>query len=259
MLKDLGPEEQWSLEQNDSTKVRRLLDEAGDALAHSNEGGEIEDQTGVARKDSSASGANHLTSGLDMSVFAIDDDGAKSKQHHDLEDESREAQDIISKLFDEINLQRRYEPNDETNSTDSQVEHEDNNDLALPSVPSLHPSPPTTTSEPPPRTSRDFETDIAARIVALRSGSSTSNTLNFPSTPTFNPADKPTKNVMKKYTDEEIDEWCIICQDDATIKCVGCDGDLYCVRCWKEGHVGPEVGLVERGHRWERWRKGKAR
>lgn len=37
---------------------------------------------------------------------------------------------------------------------------------------------------------------------------------------------------------EQEDElpWCTICNEDARLRCLGCDGDLYCLSCFKQGH-----------------------
>ncbi|KAL1852361.1 hypothetical protein Daus18300_012256 [Diaporthe australafricana] len=112
-----------------------------------------------------------------------------------------------------------------------------------------------------------FESSIAARLAALKAGTgaappTTTHTdaLGLPSAPTFRPEDnRPALKTRAGYTDADQKTWCIVCLEDGTIRCLGCDDDgvgednVYCARCWKEMHVGPSAGYDERGHAWERF------
>lgn len=35
---------------------------------------------------------------------------------------------------------------------------------------------------------------------------------------------------------DEVNTWCIICNEDATLKCLDCEGDIYCYSCFHKGH-----------------------
>ncbi|KAM7224394.1 hypothetical protein V8F06_000175 [Rhypophila decipiens] len=102
-----------------------------------------------------------------------------------------------------------------------------------------------------------FENDIVTRMASLKG--ITTDAFGLPVAPTFSPQDHhQTKKVTTPkgvggrvgYTDQDQKTWCIVCLDDATIKCIGCDSDVYCARCWRDMHVGPRAGYDERGHQW---------
>lgn len=260
LLAELGPDDQWKLNPDDADDIQKLLDEAklalpSDDAKHETNAKRREEDPAVGK---SKNGKEYLTRDLDMSVFALDDEDDKDRnpdeQHSRLEDESREAQDIVAKLMDEVALEKANEPPDspESPQTTAKDVADDDGGFSLPSAPSKLPEPATTE---PSKKSLDFESDIVARMAALR-GLEATTELGLPSAPTFKPIDKPVKGVMKKtFTDEEIESWCVICQDDATVKCLGCEGDLYCAKCWKEGHMGSDVGWEERKHKWTKFKK----
>jgi len=45
--------------------------------------------------------------------------------------------------------------------------------------------------------------------------------------------------------------WCVICNEDALVRCLGCGGDLYCTACYKEFHVGEDPNE----HRVEKFKR----
>ncbi|ESZ98139.1 hypothetical protein SBOR_1518 [Sclerotinia borealis F-4128] len=276
LLAELGSGSEW-LNPDDPNDIQKLLDEAQKALpGHDDVASEEEVSKEASEEKQHKQKGNVLTSGLDMSVFAVDDEEehgeAREKQIEGLDSESREVQDIVARLLDEVKLedavkaeeeQAREATNADTDrkSLSSFPKYKQNDDekpdITLPSAPSTQPE--------PSRKSLDFESDITARMAALKGLESSSDSLGLPclpSAPTTKPVDKHKQPVtgkgsatgaLQRYTDGEMDTWCVICQDDAVVICVGCDRDLYCARCWTEGHMGPDAGLEFRGHQWRKW------
>ena len=145
------------------------------------------------------------------------------------QDEEAEAEDSLQRILDELDLERQ-EPASVVPSSQSDIAPnrpapalpDSFASLVFPSAPDL----------PPP-------------------------SLALPSAPTAAPSTRKPKSRPTGFSDDEIDSWCIICCANAAVKCFGCEGDLYCWGCWREGHVGKDVGLEEKSHVWERTVKAK--
>ena len=247
LLNSLGPEEQWSLREEDSGDVQDLLKEARKTLSsHHSEPARDHSTPEALQKDSEPTEPDYETKTreYDVSAFDLEDEEKASAK------DDEEAGHYMSRVLAEIDVQKKYASDDENqDATDSDqarnrqklhgVEDLDSGDLDLPSIPtkplqSWHAS-----DEVKGESTREdgSTADLEARFASL----------SLPSVP--NTAPKSKASTLPKHTDEEIESWCVICLDDATVKCLGCDGDLYCVNCWKEGHRGPDAGLEEKRHR----------
>jgi hypothetical protein len=177
-----------------------------------------------------------------------DDDGAGKKPTED-----EEADDLIARVMAELEISKRYDPQSSPPEDDHSESGDHKNDkgqeegdasLALPSAP-------TELQEDDFERTKAIEDAFTARLAALAAPSPLqTDSLGLPSAPSFAPRKKPPigSNLQKRIEDE-IDTWCIICQDDATLKCLGCDGDLYCQLCWTEGHRGESAGFEEKTHK----------
>lgn len=110
----------------------------------------------------------------------------------------------------------------------------------------------------------DFAASIASRMAALKLSGPRAlpsaptvavDSLGLPQAPTFVPADRPVPGLVKRtgLTDDDQKTWCVVCLEDGAVRCLDCEaGDnIYCARCWKAMHVGPQAGYDERGHSWE--------
>jgi hypothetical protein len=175
------------------------------------------------------------------------EDGASKKAT-----EEEETDDIIARVMAELEISRKYDPpspppEDSDNGEqrkDQATQKDDGNDLSLPSAPTALP-------EDDFERTQAIEDAFTARLAALSAPSpSQTDSLGLPSAPSFSPRKKPPiGSNLQSRVDDEIDTWCIICQDDATLKCLGCDGDLYCQLCWTEGHRGESAGFEEKTHK----------
>ncbi|KAI1459507.1 hypothetical protein F4805DRAFT_420518 [Annulohypoxylon moriforme] len=216
-----------------------------------------------------------------------DGSGEGNSDDSDAEYMTREVEIILDQAADEVDLEKANKPLSQPDSTptsptkDINQAHDkkpgetiapnDTSPFNFPTVPSSLQDQPT----PPPLapsqddTSSDDDADFAAsinsRMAALRlatpprdlpSAPTTAvDAFGLPAAPTFAPADRPLPGLIKRhgFTDEDQKTWCTVCLEDGTVRCIGCDGDVYCARCWREMHVGPRAGYDERGHRWEKF------
>lgn len=260
LLADLGPSEEWDVGKSEKTQVEDLLKSAKSALDN------IQGQQAESReRDDTRSDPARLPA-IDVSVFQAEpesdeEDPATVRRAKTTKTNfDQEADELLAKILDEVKLEppdpeeqvdkddgedlERANGKDDTHVTDGVTEGLPS--LDLPSTPSKDPEPAPSVDE------QDSSQDdhLASRFASL----------SLPSVPTTIRSTKsaaaPKSGTSPGYTDEEIDTWCIICNDDATLRCIGCDGDLYCSNCWMEGHRGEDAGFEERRHKAIQFVKG---
>ena len=203
LLAELGPEDQYTIDDTEMEQANRLLAEAKHALP-----------------------TDGYAQGLDSRPL-LDNEGKStngSTAEGQEKDEDVEAEVSLQRILDEAKLEKEtVEP------------------IPVETVPSDHDETLSFPSAP---------LDSFASLKFPPTPDEPFHSIDFPSTPTATPSNRKTKARRTRFSDEEIDGWCIICCANATVKCFGCDGDLYCWGCWREGHVGEDVGLEEKSHTW---------
>lgn len=234
LLQDLHNDQSWQVDRSDKDEASDLVAEACLALAN------------AARVQEDASNGYEQEEGHTHAERNPGVEGAASQgdqQQENMEEsrqptEDEEAEEYIQQALAAAALDDSGEE-DGAQPTKAKCEDAETNSpfTHLPSAPTSLP-----TSPPAQHPSTSFE---------------------LPSTPTSAPTKKavaPTSALSSSrskqaFADEEIETWCIICSDDATVRCLGCDGDLYCGGCWNQGHRGPDAGFEEKMHKAVRFVK----
>lgn len=192
-------------------------------------------------------GSGTVTAGQEQDeADNLDDDENKKRT------EEEEADDVIARVMAELEISKKYDPpsppseagNDSNNGEEKDKANAEDSGLDLPSAPTDLP-------EDDFERTKAIEDAFTARLAALSAPSpSQTDSLGLPSAPSFSPRKKPAvKSNLQQRLEDEADTWCIICNDDATLRCLGCDNDLYCQNCWMEGHCGESAGFEERMHK----------
>ncbi|EXA46548.1 hypothetical protein FOQG_10951 [Fusarium oxysporum f. sp. raphani 54005] len=191
-----------------------------------------------------------------------DTENEKDKKDDDSDDSDGEAMnkdvdEVIARFRDEAEVEaalaKTKTPDPESESEPEQTISK-TEDIALPDVPSDLAEIPSSKRAG----SADID-DITARLAALRAPSPDEDSLALPSVPTSKPSGQPVNRLTSRtnYTDDDVESWCTVCLEDATVRCPGCDDDVYCTRCWYEMHRGPQAGYDERSHKAVQFTKDK--
>ncbi|KAL1794768.1 hypothetical protein ACET3X_006584 [Alternaria dauci] len=258
----VGDRKEWDVSREEQQDVGKLLKDMRKILPEVVNSRAQESRSGNGKRGQPSKEELTDWESIEINVGS----GEVSRAHEDTEDEEEEgdedkkkmteddeADDVIARVMAELEISKKYDPpsppseDDRSDSGGQKSKAEENttdDGFTLPSAPNTLP-------EDDFARSQAIEDAFTARLAALAAPSSSqTDSLGLPSAPSFAPTKKPPVSTnLQKQIDDEVDTWCIICQDDATLKCLGCDGDLYCQNCWMEGHRGESAGFEEKRHK----------
>jgi hypothetical protein len=252
----VGDKAEWELsnkEQQDVGKLlkdmKKILPEVVNSRAQDAKTSGTRSKQGPAERLTDWETIEVNVGGGEVTAEGVDEDTDQDEQEKK-PTEDEEAADVIARVMAELEISKKYDPPspppeaDKSSDIAGRKDDQDDGDLSLPSAPTDIP-------EDDFERTKAIEDAFTARLAALSAPSpSQTDSLGLPSAPSFSPRKKPAIGTnLQQRIDDEIDTWCIICQDDATLKCLGCDGDLYCQLCWTEGHRGESAGFEERRHK----------
>lgn len=228
LLAEIGPEGSWAVPKDEAGQIDDLLRSARSTLQTS-----MENETDAHQQETDGQ------QGKDSAVHSAIPSGAQPEPTE--EELDREADEYLTSVLDELRNAPYDDPVGETHDKEH-VDKQSSSANAFPATPAKGP-------EPPSYSEATADDELASRFASL----------GLPSVPTSmktTTTKAPVKEQPKGYTDEDIDSWCTICNEDASLSCIGCDGDLYCTKCWLEGHKGPDAGYDERTHKAVQYNKG---
>ncbi|KAI9100400.1 hypothetical protein DFS34DRAFT_614484 [Phlyctochytrium arcticum] len=165
-----------------------------------------------------------------------------AQDSQDASDASTSDDPAVRALMDEIQaeiaLEDKYGTHSENAESDLEVRMRGLRDFNPP-IPAESASQKTTTVSPTSSSNTPSSTSKVIKSTNLSDSSSTSIQNSAPLGLPPRPLDL---EEFRSGGDDDIDSWCCICNDDATVRCEECDDDPYCARCFREGHqTDPEL------------------